>query len=49
MWSKLKVYLRKVKARSSDNLLTAITDDFKTVTAQNCMGWFTQAGYAHDG
>jgi transposase len=79
MWSKLKAYLRKVKARTSDNralaklrfcesflkkqqnaerfagtsaksnLSTAITDGFKTITAQNCMGWFTHAGYAHDG
>jgi transposase len=36
LWSKLKAYLRKVKARTSDNLLTAITGGFKTITAQNC-------------
>jgi hypothetical protein len=48
MWSKLKSYLRKVKARTSDNLLAAITDGFKTITAQNCTGWFTHAGYALD-
>jgi transposase len=37
MWSKLKAYLRKVKARTSENLLAAITDGFKTITAENCI------------
>jgi transposase len=49
MWSKLKAYLRKVKARTADNLLTAITDGFKTITTENCIGWFTHAGYTQNG
>jgi transposase len=31
MWSKLKAYLRKAKARRADTLLAAITDGFKTI------------------
>ncbi|GHV90121.1 hypothetical protein AGMMS50268_06240 [Spirochaetia bacterium] len=47
MWSKLKAYLRKVKARSSDNLLQAITDGFTTITEKDCLGWFSHAGYLY--
>lgn len=46
MWSKLKAHLRKVKARTNDNLLAAITEGFATITADNCVGWFSHAGYS---
>jgi transposase len=45
MWSKLKAYLRKAKARTNDGLLAAIVTGFKTSTPDNCLGWFTHTGY----
>jgi transposase len=48
MWSKLKAYLREVKARITGDLLTAIADGLKTITADNCIGWWWHAGYAVD-
>jgi hypothetical protein len=45
MRSKLKVYLRKVKTRTPDDLLAAVPEGFNTITAENCIGWFTHAGY----
>jgi transposase len=45
MWSKLKAYLRKAKARTNDDLLAAIATGFKTSTPDICLGWFTLAGY----
>ena len=45
MWSKLKAYLRKIKERNADTLINAITNGFKTITNQDCAGWFTHAGY----
>jgi transposase len=48
MWSKLKAYLRAVKARIKGDLLTAIAEGLKTITADNCVGWWWHAGYAVD-
>jgi transposase len=45
MWSQLKAYLRKAKARTNGDLLAAIVAGFKTSTPDNCLGWFTLAGY----
>jgi transposase len=47
MWSKIKAYLRKVKARLSDTLISAINDAFASVTATDMSGWFTHAGYIY--
>jgi len=35
-----------VKARVEDTLLEAVKEAFKTITAENCAGWFSHAGYA---
>ena len=45
MWSKIKAFLRKVKARTKDTLWTAIGAALKTVTASDALGWFLSCGY----
>jgi transposase len=45
MFSKLKAYLRKVKARSVEALRDAIGDGLRTVTAADIAGWFKSCGY----
>ena len=47
MWSKIKAYLRKVKARTKEELWQAIGAALKTVTASDALGWFTSCGYTH--
>lgn len=44
-WSKMKAHLRKVKARTSDNLLTAVDDALSLVTKSDAEGWITHCGY----
>jgi transposase len=45
-WSKLKTFLRKVKARSQEALNQALTEGFKTITRQDAQGWFRHCGYS---
>ncbi len=45
MWSKIKAYLRKVKARTKEALWQAIGDALKIVTASDAFGWFKSCGY----
>jgi len=45
MWSKIKAYLRKVKARTKEELWQAIGAALKTVTASDALGWFESYGY----
>ena len=45
MWSKLKAYLRKVKARTTEELWQAIGAGLKSVTAADALGWFESCGY----
>ena len=45
MWSKVKAYLRKVKARTQEALWQAIGAALKTVTASDALGWFESCGY----
>ena len=47
MWSKIKAYLRKVKARVSDKLEQAVIDAFSTVSVSDISGWFEHAGYSY--
>ena len=46
MWSKVKAYLRKVKKRTVETLLEAIKEAMNLVTPQDCVGWFSKAGYS---
>lgn len=45
MWAKVKAYLRRVKARDVETLITAIGDALRTVTAEDAQGWFSHCGY----
>ncbi len=45
MWSKLKTYLRKVKARTSEELDRAVAEGLKLITENDCRGWFKHCGY----
>lgn len=44
-WSKVKAYLRKVGARTSEALEQAIADALARVTSKDLKGWFAHAGY----
>jgi transposase len=45
MWSKIKAYLRKVKARTRETLFDAIAAALLTVTASDALNWFASCGY----
>ncbi len=45
MWSKIKAFLRKAKARTWDALLAAIKDALKEITASDARNWFQSCGY----
>jgi transposase len=44
-FSKLKAYLRRVGARTHEDLFEAIAAALLTVTAADARGWFTHCGY----
>lgn len=46
LWSKIKAFLRMVKARTVPALLDAIPLAFDTVSAQDAIGWFASSGYS---
>jgi transposase len=45
MWSKVKAYLRKVKARTQNELEKAIAEALETITISDCLNWFRHCGY----
>lgn len=45
MWSKVKAYLKKVKARTQRELEKAIAAALKTITVSDCLNWFRHCGY----
>jgi len=45
MWSKLKAFLRKIKARTADALQAAIREALAAVTPADAIHWFTSCGY----
>ena len=45
MWSKLKTHLRKVKARTVEELDRAVSEGLKLITESDCRGWFKHCGY----
>ena len=47
MWSKVKAYLRKAKARTLPALEQAIKKALETITSRDAIGWFKSCGYAH--
>jgi len=46
MWSKIKAFLRKVKARTVDALLDVIPLAFASVSEMDAIGWFSASGYS---
>ena len=46
MWSKVKAYLRKVKARDPQSLYQAIGRAMEQVTLQDVRNWFASCGYS---
>ncbi len=45
MWSKVKTYLRRVKARTQEELEKAIAAALETITPGDCLNWFRHCGY----
>lgn len=45
MWSKVKQFLRRAAARTFDTLVTAIGDALRSVTRDDCQGFFAGCGY----
>ena len=45
MWSKIKAFLRKAKARTKEALWQAIGMALKTVSASDALNWFKSCGY----
>jgi transposase len=48
MWSKIKAYIRKVKARTKEALFEAIRDALNLVSIPDIAAWFLNAGYSVD-
>lgn len=46
MWSKIKAFLRMVKARTIDSLLEAIPLAFSSIQVSDIIGWFSASGYS---
>jgi transposase len=46
MWSKIKALLRKAEARTSEDLLQAVTNALRSITSDDAMGWFAHCGYS---
>ena len=45
MWSKIKAILRKLKARTREELDQAISEAFNAVSIADAQGWFSSCGY----
>jgi len=46
MWSKIKAYLRKVKARTKELLEKEIANALNSVTKKDIVGWFRESKYS---
>ena len=44
-WSKIKAYLRKMKARKPAELFEAISNALDTITESDILGWINHCGY----
>jgi transposase len=45
MWSKVKAILRRLKARTEQELISAIAEALEHITPQDVKGWFSSCGY----
>lgn len=48
MGSKIKAFLRAVKARTYEALLDAVAAALKTITTSDAVGWFASCGYRYE-
>ena len=46
MWSKIKAYLRKVKARTGELLEKAIADALNLISVSDIVGWLAEDEYS---
>ena len=46
MWSKMKAYLRKAKARTKMLLEVAIAEALSSITVSDILAWFEENGYS---
>lgn len=46
LWSKVKSFLRKFKARTLEALPNAVQHAFQTVSPSDCLGWSRSCGYS---
>jgi len=46
MWSKLKNWLRRLEARTPEDLVQAIGQALAQVTPQDALHWFASCGYS---
>jgi transposase len=46
MWSKIKAYLRKMKARTKDALEQALEKALDCITLSDILAWFAEYGYS---
>lgn len=46
MWSKVKAHLRRLKNRTVETLTEGIEEAMKLITHEDCVGWFSHAGYS---
>lgn len=46
MWSKMKAYLRKIKARTEELLETAITEALNLISVADILGWYAKDAYS---
>ena len=45
MWSKVKAILRKLKARTEQDLIGAIAKALEQITSKDVIGWYKSCGY----
>ncbi len=45
-WSKIKIYLRRAKARTGEELEKAFREALLLITEEDAQGWFKSCGYA---
>jgi transposase len=48
MWSKIKQVVRRLRPRTSEDLITAVGKALKAVTPEDIRGWFAHCGYHTD-
>ena len=46
MWSKIKAYLRKLKARTKETLEQALVDALDDIRIADVAAWFEEMGYS---